>query len=202
MARFFTADDWYTDADSNAYQLPTFLGNHDMGRFAHFLRADNPGADDAELLRRDVLAHELMYLSRGTRSSTTATSRASPARAATSWRARPCSPARCRSTPTTPSSAPTAPAATTTSSPTTRSTRPSRGSTRSPRSTPLRDGALQVRHADDGPGVVAFSRTDAREQVEYVVAVNNSTEARTAAVPTYAARAGFRLVHGDGRPTW
>ena len=31
-ATFFADDDWYTDADSNAYQLPTFLGNHDMGR--------------------------------------------------------------------------------------------------------------------------------------------------------------------------
>ena len=29
---FFAGDDWYTDADSNVYQLPTFLGNHDMGR--------------------------------------------------------------------------------------------------------------------------------------------------------------------------
>ena len=29
---FFTDDDWYTDANSNVYQLPTFLGNHDMGR--------------------------------------------------------------------------------------------------------------------------------------------------------------------------
>lgn len=31
---FFASDDWYTDTDSNAYELPTFLGNHDMGRVA------------------------------------------------------------------------------------------------------------------------------------------------------------------------
>ena len=62
---FFANDDWYTDADSNAYSLPTFLGNHDMGRIGRFLQADNPGADDAELLARDRLAHELMYFSRG-----------------------------------------------------------------------------------------------------------------------------------------
>ena len=30
---FFAHDDYYTDADSNAYSLPTFLGNHDIGRF-------------------------------------------------------------------------------------------------------------------------------------------------------------------------
>ena len=59
----YAGDDWYTDADSNAYQLPTFLGNHDMGRIGKFL-ADG-GATGAELLDRDVLAHELMYLTRG-----------------------------------------------------------------------------------------------------------------------------------------
>ena len=62
---FFKDDDWYTDADSNVYQLPTFLGNHDMGRIGHFLQTDNPGAGDTELVARDRLAHELMYFSRG-----------------------------------------------------------------------------------------------------------------------------------------
>nr|NLI50899.1 hypothetical protein [Propionibacterium sp.] len=63
LADFFTADDWYTDADSNAYQLPTFLGNHDMGRVALFLQ--DAAADDAELLARVKLADALMYLVRG-----------------------------------------------------------------------------------------------------------------------------------------
>ena len=65
LAQFFANDDWYTDRDSNVYSLPTFLGNHDMGRIGRFLKVDNPGADDAELLARDRLAHELMYFSRG-----------------------------------------------------------------------------------------------------------------------------------------
>ena len=65
LATFFADDDWYTDADSNVYQLPTFLGNHDMGRIGSFVVADNPGAGDAEWLPRDQLAHELMYFSRG-----------------------------------------------------------------------------------------------------------------------------------------
>ena len=30
-------DDYYTDTDSNAYSLPTFLGNHDMGRIGKFI---------------------------------------------------------------------------------------------------------------------------------------------------------------------
>ncbi|HET6752580.1 MAG TPA: alpha-amylase family glycosyl hydrolase, partial [Jiangellaceae bacterium] len=65
LETFFAGDDWYTDADSNVYQLPTFLGNHDMGRIGFFIQSDNPGAGDPEWLARDRLAHELMYFSRG-----------------------------------------------------------------------------------------------------------------------------------------
>ncbi len=35
----FAGDDYYTDTDSNAYELPTFLGNHDMGRVGAMLLA-------------------------------------------------------------------------------------------------------------------------------------------------------------------
>ena len=63
---FFALDDYYTDADSNAYAMPTFLGNHDMGRIGYFLqRVDQPGAGDAELLARSQLAHALMFFARG-----------------------------------------------------------------------------------------------------------------------------------------
>ena len=50
----FADDDYYTDTDSNAYELPTFLGNHDMGRVAMLLKGAS--ADDAELMRRVKLA--------------------------------------------------------------------------------------------------------------------------------------------------
>ncbi|HEY0470971.1 MAG TPA: alpha-amylase family glycosyl hydrolase, partial [Kribbella sp.] len=60
---FYANDDYYTDADSNAYQLPTFLGNHDMGRVGTFLK--QAGANGSELLQRDKLAHSLMFLTRG-----------------------------------------------------------------------------------------------------------------------------------------
>ncbi len=60
---FYAGDDYYTDADSNAYQLPTFLGNHDMGRVGMFLKQN--GASGQELLARDKLAHSLMFLTRG-----------------------------------------------------------------------------------------------------------------------------------------
>ncbi len=59
LSQLFTGDDRYTTPDSNAYALPTFLGNHDMGRIGSFLKStDSP-------VQRDKLAHELMYLTRG-----------------------------------------------------------------------------------------------------------------------------------------
>jgi glycosidase len=65
LQAFFADDDWYTDVDSNVYALPTFLGNHDMGRIGMFVSNANPGATDDELLSRDLLAHSLMYFARG-----------------------------------------------------------------------------------------------------------------------------------------
>ncbi len=58
-------DDRYTDADSNASSLPTFLGNHDLGRIAWQVRRDRPGISEAELLRRLELGNALMHLWRG-----------------------------------------------------------------------------------------------------------------------------------------
>ncbi|CAN5512415.1 hypothetical protein BH23ACT6_BH23ACT6_08900 [soil metagenome] len=43
MRDCYAQDDYYTDTDSNAYQLPTFTGNHDMGRASMMLaRGRNP----------------------------------------------------------------------------------------------------------------------------------------------------------------
>lgn len=49
-----------------AGRLPVFLGNHDMGRFGRFLfDAKGEDADDAQLLRRALLANALMFFARG-----------------------------------------------------------------------------------------------------------------------------------------
>ena len=62
---FFAGDDYYTDADSNAYSLPTFLGNHDMGRIGSFVRQATPARPTPSCSQRDQLAHSLMFLTRG-----------------------------------------------------------------------------------------------------------------------------------------
>lgn len=65
LARLYQADALYEGGDAAAIMLPTFLGNHDMGRFATFVRQANPGASQAEELARVELAHALMMTSRG-----------------------------------------------------------------------------------------------------------------------------------------
>jgi hypothetical protein len=62
----------------------------------------------------------------------------------------------------------------------------------------LRDGAQQHRYASQGPGIYAFSRLDRADQREYVVALNNSEQSRSAAIPTYAAKRTFEKVYGEG----
>ena len=48
------------------------------------------------------------------------------------------------------------------------------------------------------PGIYAFSRLHRSNQVEYVVALNNSESEKTAAVPTYVANGAFQKVYGSG----
>ena len=64
MTALFAEDDYYTSAGTNAYGLTTFLGNHDMGRIGFFLTTESPSEGSA-LLERDLLAHDLLYLTRG-----------------------------------------------------------------------------------------------------------------------------------------
>ena len=45
--------------------LPTFLGNHDMGRIGGFILKAKPEISDPELLARTTLAHALLMFSRG-----------------------------------------------------------------------------------------------------------------------------------------
>jgi len=61
----FRIDHVYPGGEDTAAILPTFLGNHDMGRMSSFIRNANPDISDADLLDRLILAHGLMMFSRG-----------------------------------------------------------------------------------------------------------------------------------------
>ncbi len=61
----FMADPLYTGKVSGASQLPTFLGNHDAGRFALAIKQANPTDNDADILRRVMLGHAMLITLRG-----------------------------------------------------------------------------------------------------------------------------------------
>ncbi|MBP1233811.1 glycosidase [Arthrobacter sp. PvP102] len=198
LETFFAGDDWYTDADSNVYELPTFLGNHDMGRIGSFIAADNPGADDAERVARDRLAHELMYFSRGNpvvyygdEQGFTGPGGDQDARQTLFASQVPeyldddlLGTDATHATDNFNTGHPLY-------------SKISELAALTAEHPALRNGAHQNRYAAQGQGIYAFSRTDAKDQREYVVAVNNSGTAQTAAVPTYIAKRNYSRIYGD-----
>ena len=65
LARMFASDALYEGGEVAALGLPTFLGNHDMGRIGGFILKTRPDISDEELLARTSLAHAFMMFSRG-----------------------------------------------------------------------------------------------------------------------------------------
>ncbi|WP_156165668.1 alpha-amylase family glycosyl hydrolase [Demequina rhizosphaerae] len=201
LAAFYAADDWFTDADSSAAQLPTFLGNHDMGRFGGMLLEDNPGADDDELLARDLLAHSLLLLGRGNpivyygdEQGLTGDGGDKAAR----------QPMFGTSIPEYVDDALIGSDATL-ADPVYDTAQPlyawiAELAAVTEATPALRSGAQVTRLAEDGRGVYAFSRLDRDERVETVVALNSDDEPRTVAVPTWS-RGTLTLLAGDGDAT-
>lgn len=65
FARLLEDDALYQGGEEAANRLPTFLGNHDFGRFSMFVKQANPGVGDAELLARVKLGHAMLLTLRG-----------------------------------------------------------------------------------------------------------------------------------------
>lgn len=65
LARLFADDVLYEGGEKTALQLPTFISNHDAGRFAYYVRAARPQASDDEVLKRVLLAHAMLFTLRG-----------------------------------------------------------------------------------------------------------------------------------------
>ncbi|MGO2541995.1 MAG: pullulanase-type alpha-1,6-glucosidase [Specibacter sp.] len=193
LQTLFAGDDHFTTTKSSPTALPTFLGNHDMGRIGYF--ANNT----ANPLERDELAHELLYLTRGqpviyygdeqgfagegdgkdknSRQSLFGTQVAEYAEQKL----------------VTGETNGTA----------------DRFDTEAPLYThiaalaklradhpALAQGAQIQRYAEDGAGIYAFSRVDRDEKVEYLVALNNATEEKTVAVTTLTQDGGFEPLYG------
>ncbi|MCX5003377.1 pullulanase-type alpha-1,6-glucosidase [Streptomyces sp. NBC_00638] len=197
LASVFGDDYKYTTDKANAYEQVTFLGNHDMGRIGYFLNQDNPKATDAELLKKDELANELMFLSRGnpvvyygdeqgfTGSGGDKDARQTmfASKVADYLDDDEIGTSRTHASDAYDTSAPLY-------------KRISALSKLRKDNPALTDGVQTERYAADGAGVYAFSRTDAKTGTEYVVAVNNADEAKKATFATGSANMNFRAVYG------
>ncbi len=201
LQQFFASDDWYTDADSNVYALPTFLGNHDMGRIGMFVSDANPGASDDELLARDLLAHELMFFSRGepviysgdeqgftgAGGDQLARQDMFPSLTEEYWDddqlGTDASPQDDNFDPDHPIYQ-----------------QVSELAALLQENEALRTGAQIHRYATDQAGIYAFSRVGRDERVEYLVAANNAETEQTATFAALTPDAGFSAVWPSGAP--
>lgn len=184
LAEFFAKDDWYTDADSNAYQLPTFLGNHDMGRVAMFLK--DSAANEAEHLKRVQFADSLMFTTRGNpvtyygdEQGFVSTGGDQAAREDMF-----ASKVDLYNTETVLGGPDGSMDRYGTTNPIYQHIK-ALSAVRAKHPT-LADGAQVNRYAANGAGIFAVSRVDAGQKVEYVVAANNDTKSATATFPTWS----------------
>jgi hypothetical protein len=211
---FFVDDDWYTDGDSNVYNLPTFLGNHDRGRIGMFVRNANPGGTEAELLQRDELAHALMYLSRGDPVVYYGDEQGFTGAGGDQDARQDMFPSQdlqynnlsdpipgddgagnnddigSDATPMDDNFDP--------SHPLYRELAQLAAITAA--NPALRDGAEQSRYSSSSAGIYAFSRIerDRENSYEYVVALNNAEQAASASIPTFVPDSRWERVYGDG----
>ncbi|WP_404188265.1 pullulanase-type alpha-1,6-glucosidase [Streptomyces tauricus] len=200
LASVFGDDYKYTTDKANAYEQVTFLGNHDMGRIGSFLKQDNPGASEAQLVKKGKLANELMFLGRGNpvvyygdEQGFTGAGGDKDARQ-TMFASRTADYLDDDQLGTDRTHAEDA---YDTSAPLYRQIAALAGLRKA--NPALADGVQTERYAADGAGVYAFSRTDARTGVEYVVAVNNAGEAKSATFATGSAGMTFRGIHGTDK---
>ncbi len=197
----FADDDYYTDADSNVYSAPTFLGNHDMGRIGNFLTSVS--SDPGQLQQRDDLAHSLMYLTRGQPVVYYGDEQGfvgdlqSPGDQNARQDMFPSRVASYNDDPLIGTDKTTADDNFDTTHPLYRYI--SQLSALRKSNPALADGAQIHRYASDKAGIYAFSRIDAKKQIEYVVAANNSTSEATATFDTFTAKGQFRGVWPRGQ---
>ncbi|GAB1640510.1 pullulanase-type alpha-1,6-glucosidase [Krasilnikovia sp. MM14-A1259] len=195
LADVYAKDDLYTARDTGADRLPTFLGNHDMGRIGSFI--EKSGADPSTYLRRDELAHELMFLTRGQPVVYSGDEQGFTG------------PGGDKDARQDMFASKTKDYLDDDLIGTDRTHAVDNYDTNHPlyktiaalaalrKANPaLRDGVQIPRYAADGPGIFATSRIDRGTRTEYVVAANNATTAQTVTVDTWTPSASFAAVYG------
>ncbi len=65
LAALFAEDALYEGGEATALRLPTFVSNHDQGRYGYFLFKNSPEISDHEALQRTELAYAMLFTLRG-----------------------------------------------------------------------------------------------------------------------------------------
>ena len=196
---FFAQDDYYTDADSNAYQLATFISNHDIGRLGYALRQSMAGATDAQLVQRMTWGYAMLFFARGFPVVYYGDEQGFVGGGNDKLSREDMLPSQVPDymnndligTNATPAQAnfdqshPLYQAISTLAQ--------VRASNLA-----LRRGAQIPRASSDGPGIFAFSRIERDEKIEYVVAFNSATSTQQATFPVYLASTAYNAVYPAG----
>ena len=185
LADAFDDDDWYTDTDSNAGMLTTFVGNHDEGRIGDAIGRGAPGANDEQRLARARLAQELLFLSRGIPVLYYGDEQGFTGDRGDQGARQDMFPSEVPSyndDDLIGTDATTADANFDKTHPLYRVIS-ELVALRQEHAT-LANGAHITRYADSGPGIYAASRIDRDHLVEYIIAVNNTPRPKRATVPT------------------
>jgi glycosidase len=187
LSKLYAGDDYYTDTDSNAYDLPTFLGNHDMGRIGRFVNGS---------LARDEFAHALMYTLRGQPVIYYGDEQGFIGDGGDQDARQDMFASQVASYNDDPMiGAPTG--SMDRYNPDSTMYRYIRGLSQLRKQYPaLADGAQTTRYASDSAGVFAVSRVDRQQQLEYLVVANNATSAKTASFDTYTPSTAFTAIYG------
>jgi pullulanase-type alpha-1,6-glucosidase len=201
LQELFADDDYFTDEDSNVYSLPTFVGNHDRGRFGYFLNADNNSSlSDADMLARVKLANAMMYFSRGVPVTYYGDEQGFTGDGGDKDARQDMFPSQVTSYNDDDLIGTDATTADDNFDPTHPLYQAFGQYAQIYDAHPaLQSGAQIHRFAADGPGIYAFSRIDRSEKIEYLVALNNSGSAQNAGVQTfYGSGVQFDLLFAEG----
>ncbi|MCB8983287.1 MAG: pullulanase-type alpha-1,6-glucosidase [Ardenticatenaceae bacterium] len=193
----YANDDYFTDADSNAYQLGTFVSNHDgnIERLGHWLQQNQGGASDAELVQRMELGYALLYFGRGFPVVYYGDEQGFVGGGSDKLAREDMFPSQVAAY-----NGDLIGTTATVADDNFDSAHPlyqALGDFAAVRDAnlALRRGAQIHRYSTNGAGIYAFSRIERGEKVEYVVALNNATTAQQATFDVYSANMGFTAVY-------
>ncbi len=202
LASFFAQDDYFTDADSNAYSLGNFVSNHDgfIERLGGRLRQAQPTAADAELVARMNLGYGLIFFARGFPVIYYGDEQGFVGIGSDKLAREDMLPSQVPDymdndligTDATP-----ADDNFDTTHPIYQTLADYAAVYRD--HVALRRGAQIQRYSQNSAGIFAFSRIDREEQVEYVVALNNATTAQQATFDTFTPDATWTAVYPAGK---